>query len=147
MSDKFDDINSTTNTHTNDIQKIQGDVKKLTGENELVNQKLKDDVTDLKCRPMRDYLLFFGIPEAVSKPFGGGGFGAMGGGAGVMGGSTSDAAPMDGLESVDSTGAKSTAAVPTSFAKVVETGEDCAEKVFWLCEIEMTSFLTYFYML
>ena len=137
MSDKFDDINSTTNTHTNDIQKIQGDVKKLTGENEslkLVNQKLKDDVTDLKCRSMRDNLLFFGIPEAVSKPFGGGGFGAMGGGAGVMGGSTSDAAPMDGLESVDSTGAKSAAAAPTSFAKVVETGEDCAEKVFEFCE-------------
>ena len=58
----------------------------------------------------------------------------MGGGAGVMGGSTSNAAPMDGLESVDSTGAKSAAAAPTSFAKVVETGEDCAEKVFEFCE-------------
>ena len=135
MSDKFDDINSTTNTHTNDIQKIQGDVKKLTGENEwlkLAIQKLKDDVTDLKCRSMSDNLLFFGIPEAVSKPFGG--FGAMGGGPGVMGGSTSDAAPMNGLESVDNTGAKSAAAAPTSFAKVVETGEDCAEKVFEFCE-------------
>ena len=137
LSDKFDDINSTTNTHKNDIQKIQGDVKKLTGENEslkLVNQKLKDDVTDLKCRSMRDNLLFFGIPEALSKPFGGSGFGAMGGGAGTMSGATSDASPMDGLESVGSTGAKSADAAPSSFSKVVETGEDCAEKVFEFCE-------------
>ena len=136
MSDKFYDINSATNTHTNDIQKIQG-CQKLTSENEslkLVNQKLKDDVTDLICRSMRDNLLFFGIPQAVSKPFGGGGFGAMGGGAGVTGHSTSDAAPMDRLESVDSTGAKSAAAAPTFFAKVVETGEDCPEKVFEFCE-------------
>ena len=34
MSDKFDDINSTTNTQTIGKQKIQGDVKELTGENE-----------------------------------------------------------------------------------------------------------------
>ena len=83
---------------------------------------------------MRDNLLFFGIPEAVSKPFGRGGFGAMGGGAGVIGGSTSDAAPMDGLESVDNSAAKSAAAAPTSFAKVVKTDEDCTEKVFEFCE-------------
>ena len=77
---------------------------------------------------MRDNLLFFSIPEAVSKPFGGSSFGAMGSGAGVMGGTTSDASPMDGLESVDGTGAKSADAAPTSFAKLVETGKDCVKK-------------------
>ena len=82
---------------------------------------------------MRDNLLFFGIPGEVSKPFGGSSFGAMGSGAGVMGGTTSDTSPMDGLESVDSTGAKSADAAPTSFAKLADTGEDCVEKVFEFC--------------
>ena len=35
---------------------------------------------------------------------------------------------------MDSTGAKSADAAPSSFSKVVETGEDCAEKVFEFCE-------------
>ena len=30
------------------------------------NAKLRDDVVDLKCRSMRDNLLFFGIPEVIA---------------------------------------------------------------------------------
>ena len=145
LSDKFDNINSTTTIHKNDIKKIQGDVKNLTDENESLkaaNQKLRDDVTDLKCRSMRDNLLFFGIPEAVSKPLSGHVLDPMGGGYGAMGGASIDAAPMDGLETGDSTGditggatKSSTSSEPaTSFAKVVESGEDCAEKVYEFCE-------------
>ncbi|KAH3838353.1 hypothetical protein DPMN_111761 [Dreissena polymorpha] len=31
------------------------------------NNSLKEDVIDLKCRPMRDNLLFFGITEVVDN--------------------------------------------------------------------------------
>ena len=133
LSHQFDDINSTTKLHKTDIQKLQGQVKSLTDENDSLkteNQKIKGDVTDLKCRSMRDNLLFFGIPEGVSKPLGASAFGAMGGTFGAMGG----AAPMEGLSSTEVSAEKSGDAGPTSFAKVVEAGENCAEKVFEFCE-------------
>ena len=83
---------------------------------------------------MRDNLLFFGIPESVSKPLDAGAFGAMGGATGgpddVIGGAMSGPAPMEGLTNGD----KTDGVTPTSFAKVVETGENCAEKVFDFCE-------------
>ena len=137
LSHQYDDMNSSTKQHKTDIQKLQGEVKNLTDENDSLkeaNRKIKDDVTDLRCRSMRDNLLFLGIPESVSKPLDAGAFGAMGGATGgpddVMGGAIGGPAPMEGLTSGD----KTDGATPTSFAKVVETGENCAEKVFEFCE-------------
>ena len=136
LSHQFDDINSSTKMHKTDIQKLQGDVKNLTDENQSLkeaNRKIKDDVIDLKCRSMRDNLLFFGIPESVSQPVDAGALGATGGPDDVIGGAMGGHAPMEGLSSADKTD-DSTPATPASFAKVVETGEDCAKKVFEFCE-------------
>lgn len=33
-----------------------------------MNESLTDDVIDLKCRSIRDSLLFFGIPEMTHTP-------------------------------------------------------------------------------
>lgn len=67
ISEKYDTVQKSTQDNKRDIDLVKGDVKKLTSEEKELsdqNKKLKDDIIDLKCRSMRDNLLFFGIPES-----------------------------------------------------------------------------------
>ena len=82
-------------------------------------------------------LLFFGDTEECQQALDTGAFGttcvtggATGGPDDVIGGAMGSPAPMEGLSNAES----SVGSTPTSFAKVVETGEDCVEKVFEFCE-------------
>ncbi|WAR11275.1 PCH2-like protein [Mya arenaria] len=66
LSDKYDTVNTATNNHEETLKKLQGEVKSISQTNKQLNDqntKLKDDVTDLKCRSMRDNLVFLNISE------------------------------------------------------------------------------------
>lgn len=66
ICDKYDHINSTVNSNTSDIEKLQVAMEKLKYENtELKNKNdsFSEELIDMKCRSMKDNLLFFGVPE------------------------------------------------------------------------------------
>lgn len=70
MSDQYDKVMSSSNVNKQNISSLRTGVDVLTAE----NRKLKSDsetvaesILDLKCRSMRDNLLFFGIPEGFSS--------------------------------------------------------------------------------
>lgn len=139
LSNQFDDINSTTRMHKVDIQKLQGEVKTLSEQNVSLkqdNQKMKDDVIDLKCRSMRDNLLFFGIPESASMAFDPNSLSGTGaaGGMAAPGGNIAmeQSGTLEELENAEKS-AEDPPAI-NSFAKVVQMGENCAEKVYEFCE-------------
>ena len=136
ISEKFDDMNSKTKINTSDIHRLQGEVKSLTKANDELtksNKKIKDEVIDLKCRSMRDNMLFFGVPESPSPAYTG------------VGSSTVDeqATAMD-----DNSGATGGPSIPyngpslfkaplsssASFADVTKHGENCADLVYEFCE-------------
>ena len=136
ISEKFDDMNSKTKINTSDIHRLQGEVKSLTKANDELtksNKKIKDEVIDLKCRSIRDNMLFFGVPESPSPAYTG------------VGSSTVDeqATAMD-----DNSGATGGPSIPyngpslfkaplsssASFADVTKQGENCADLVYEFCE-------------
>ena len=56
------------------MHKLLGEVINLTKSNDELsrnNKKIKDEVIDLKCRSMRDNMLFFGVPESQSPVYAG----------------------------------------------------------------------------
>lgn len=66
VSDKYDSLNDAVNMNKDVVKNLETEVEKLRTENtelKALNSAFKDDVTDLRCRSMRDNLLFFGIPE------------------------------------------------------------------------------------
>ena len=74
ISTKHDDLDSRTKTNKNDVKKLQVEVKTLQQANDeltMSNKKIKQEVTDLKCRSMRDNMLFFGTRESQSLPYSG----------------------------------------------------------------------------
>ena len=111
--------------------KVQGELKKVTKENKDLkkkNESLVDDITDLKCRSMRDNLVFIGIPETVtSQPT----MGLMEAAGGV--GSFDSGTAMDSSQSQDGQGkSQSDPWHPKSYSQVA-AGEDCNEKVWEFC--------------
>jgi hypothetical protein len=70
LCEQYDSINTTTNLNKVSVEHLKEDVNKLIAENVALRQKnetLADDVIDMKCRSMKDNLLFFGIPEGTSQ--------------------------------------------------------------------------------
>jgi hypothetical protein len=70
MSDQYDTLSVCTNVNKKNIEHLQCEVKSLKKQNSDINNEnssLKESVIDLKCRSMRDNLLFFGIPEGSSQ--------------------------------------------------------------------------------
>lgn len=66
VSDQHESLSTATAANKSDIQHVQSDVKRLYDENaklKSANESLLDDAIDLKCRSMRDNLLFFGVPK------------------------------------------------------------------------------------
>ena len=129
ISGQFDDITSSTNINKSDITKLQGEVKTLMQSNsELTksNKKIKDEVIDLKCRSMRDNMLFFGIPESQSPVYAGAG-------------SSSSNTSENNMET--NTGIQGVGHIfewpgtsAASFAAVTKQGENCSELIYEFCE-------------
>ena len=66
IDSKYESITKQVDTSISDVAKLKCDVSKLRDENKSlkqINTCLGEDVIDLKCRSMRDNLLFFGIKE------------------------------------------------------------------------------------
>ena len=138
ISQKYDSIDTTTKQNITEIHKLQGDVKNLQKENTTLsgqNAKLKDDVIDLKCRSMRDNLLFFGIPKAIAPVHHGNGQAAI-----FIEHSDEQGEPVGQSEQIQDTGSSDihsmflNGASALSYAGTVQKEEDCAEKVYDFCE-------------
>ena len=132
ISTKHDDLDSRTKTNKNDVKKLQVEVKTLQQANDeltMSNKKIKQEVTDLKCRSMRDNMLFFGIRESQNLPYSGPGA------PGVATQSTQDTAmeALGGAFGVDATFQQSGTST-ASFANVTKEGENCFELVYEFCE-------------
>ncbi|WAR21529.1 hypothetical protein MAR_015503, partial [Mya arenaria] len=64
VSGQYDTILKSTTVNKNDIHKLQGEIQVLNENNNKMHNKnvtLQEDVIDLKCRSMRDNLVFLGI--------------------------------------------------------------------------------------
>ena len=139
INSKYDVISVDNQANKSEITRLQGEVKSLkTARQELTNEnkKLKDDITDLKCRSMRDNMLFFGIPESVSPPYTG-----LGSGHPPPDANQGDTLAMEATNSLDTSGAMGginafgqPSSSTKSYAKVTETGENCKELVWEFCE-------------
>ena len=132
ISTKHDDLDSRTKTNKNDVKKLQGEVKTLQQVNDELTvsyKKIKQEVTDLKCRSMRDNMLFFGIRESQSLPYSGPGA------PGFATQSTQDTAmeASGGAFGDDATFQQSGTST-ASFANVTKEGENCFELVYEFCE-------------
>lgn len=140
LSSNHDSIKKDVEVNKGNVTKVQASLKKLTEENKMLkdsNQKLKtnndtmqEDIIDLKCRSMRDNMVFVGIPETFHA------MGPMGinqrnqpsdTNEGAIGGT----APMDFSQQ---SGENNAPRSPRSFAQVVSVGEDCIGKIHEFCE-------------
>lgn len=72
ISDKYDSLSLNTESNKNSIDDLKSEVQSLRSANSKLKQdnvQFRDDLIDLKCRSMRDNLLFMGIPEGNSDAF------------------------------------------------------------------------------
>lgn len=142
ISDQYETISKCTNSNKQSISDLEANFKRLTVENESlkeVSKTLQENVTDLKCRSMRDNLLFFGIPEGpvadfllplsqteINAP-------------GLATSSTSQP-PVSTDESIEpdpsetDTSEIDAASATSSPNRPIITSDDCKEKVFRFCE-------------
>ena len=66
LSDEYDKLSKSSDVNNEAVKKVQGVLKVLTGENQSLknqNGRLSEDIIDLKCRSMRDNMVFTGITE------------------------------------------------------------------------------------
>ena len=71
ISDQHDILKTKAKSTDKQVGEIRAEVTSLAVENaklKSVNKSLADDMIDLKCRSMRDNLLFFGITEQNRPP-------------------------------------------------------------------------------
>jgi peptidoglycan hydrolase CwlO-like protein len=71
LSDQYETISSCTNVNKKNIIQIQNDIERLKNENmslHKANENYSEAIIDLKCRSMRDNLMFFGISEVNTLP-------------------------------------------------------------------------------
>ena len=69
ISGKYDSLSTHTETNTNTIATLTSELKTLKTTNTKIkedNALFRDDIIDLKCRSMRDNVLFIGIPEGAT---------------------------------------------------------------------------------
>lgn len=70
ISEQYDTLSVCTDVNKKNIEHIQNDIKLLNQDNRELrseNQTMKENIIDLKCRSMRDNLMFFGIPEGKTQ--------------------------------------------------------------------------------
>ncbi|XP_060583954.1 uncharacterized protein LOC132740117 [Ruditapes philippinarum] len=77
ISEQYDSVTARSIENKGDISQLRSDVKFLSAENEKLksaNDSCNENIIDLKCRSMRDNLLFFGVAEGTTfnpAPLGG----------------------------------------------------------------------------
>ena len=136
ISEKYDDMNSKSKVNTSDIHKLQGEVKTLTKANDELsksNKKIKEEVIDLKCRSMRDNMLFFGIPESQAPGYAGAGSASVDDQPISMDASSS-APGGHPIYDTNPSLFKPPGTSSSSFADVTKQGENCADLVYEFCE-------------
>ena len=68
VSEQYESVSTIITDNTREIKTLQSQIKSLSSENDnlkKMNTSISDDLTDLKCRSMRDNLIFFGIAEGT----------------------------------------------------------------------------------
>ena len=66
LGNRYDDVSKTAKETSQSVKSLESKVLELEAENDKISQEkesLKDDIIDLKCRSMRENMLFFGLPE------------------------------------------------------------------------------------
>ena len=144
MSGQYDVIDKSVKDNKRDTSKIQDELKGLSKENEKLrksNAALEDDIIDLKCRSMRDNLVFLGIPEP-SNPihtFSGLAHGSANIASGGPVAASADNNEGERMETTgpnnqpDGSGNVEQPRSPRSYAQAVAS-EDCVGKVLDFCE-------------
>ena len=69
ISSQYDDVSTATGKNSSDIGQLQSKVRALSNENSKLQsdkQQIQEDIIDLKCRSMRDNLMFYGLSEGPS---------------------------------------------------------------------------------
>jgi hypothetical protein len=70
ICEQYDTVSGVAESNSVKIEKLQAEMHNLKTENSALKAKsetLTDDLTDMKCRSMKDNLLFFGIPEGLAQ--------------------------------------------------------------------------------
>ena len=139
ISNKYDKMSDTVDKNNSCVLKLQGEVKVLSDKNaKLKTEKdtLAADVLDLKCRSMRDNMIFLGIDEHIYKPVPR--FGHLFDNKKVhtpMDSSDASNSNQSGDRSQSPDGAKTYAQSLTSTPVLdPNSPEDCASKVYEFCE-------------
>lgn len=150
LSDSYDSVKSDVNVNKQNVVKLQADLKMLSDQNKTladknkvladVNAKLKDDngvmqedIIDLKCRSMRDNMVFTGIPETFGNHTGFRGFlpaDSSNAEGGALRGAAGSSEFMDTNQGPNSSNAPRS---PKSFADAVASEEDCVAKIHDFC--------------
>lgn len=66
LCEQYDTLSKCSSVNKEQLDNVQGVLKRLTDQNsqlQSANKYMSESITDLKCRSMRDNLMFFGISE------------------------------------------------------------------------------------
>ena len=144
LSSEYDKLSDTVDRNKSCVTKLQGEVKTLTEENTKLkskNSSIINDVIDLKCRSMRDNMIFMGIEEQAYTPFMRRSESSHDSPFGPVNSATGGAAAMDVAHSTDVEADPNLTG--STYAQTLKTPsqpfnhnapEDCASKVYKLCE-------------
>ncbi|XP_053375120.1 uncharacterized protein LOC123554108 isoform X2 [Mercenaria mercenaria] len=149
---RVDDMLKTTDSHEKNLKKLQGELKVLTEDNKKLhkqNKQLQEDVTDVRCRSMRDNLVMLGISEhpfllqdstggapsvplhQPSEPSGGS---SMDTSSSATGSPATTPLITTGTGTAATAGSPSVSDPTTGSYAAAAAPEDCAEKVYVFCE-------------
>ena len=120
LSEEYDKLSKSADVNKRDLSKVQVEVKALSRENKELkssNQTLAEDIIDLKCRSMRDNMIFLGIPETSSPVE-----------RGAVGGTDS------GTENMDVNQPSVSQDSPRRTYAQVTANEDCVHKIYDFCD-------------
>lgn len=129
LSDQYETISSCTNVNKKNIHQIQCELERLKNENmslQKASENFSEAVIDLKCRSMRDNLMFFGISENELAPC-------------VQSGNPSSAANGSGqsIEPINQLSEDGTFSFPSTApmgSRASESNDQCINKVHSFCE-------------
>lgn len=137
ICDQYETVTKCTDSNKQRISGLQADFKRLTAENEALKETskiLQENVTDLKCRSMRDNMLFFGIPEGPVADFLLPLSQTQTSSRGLASPSTFQT-PIATEEPIESDPPETDSAGATNSPnRPIITSDDCKEKVFRFCE-------------
>lgn len=143
LGNEYDTMKNTVDQNQKCVTNLQGEIKSLTKENKKLkteNSSIYEDVLDLKCRSMRDNIIFLGIEEQTFSPHRTHNADPTHQ-VGLAESGVNDAVAMDATNSAEGSESHITS---NTFAQSVQepshqltapyVQEDCASKIYQLCE-------------